>query len=413
MGAAIRSPVREILLATILVLACTESAGPPATPVELCAGLVTDTDPHPMTPLARPAVGVAVTDPEFGTNIRRITDVGAGGVLKPMYSTVPAWNADESYLILYHTGDVSGRHELYDGRTYQFIKVLNIEPADLEQVYWHTANPNTLYYVNRTQQALIRYDVVAGTKQTLHTFTCTGDVTSGGDPMFTSWDSRKIGLTCRQSASQREVFAHDIGTGAEGPRLATTLDVAPQPGPGGQLFYFMGDVLDASMSLVRSLDLGSPQEHASLGALANGHDTYNAVSFGGNHIGALVVHDLTDASARVVVGPATGYPYPPSGTHVSAVAYRQPGWVFVSSVGATPDGQAVLNNELYIADANPGGVVCRVAHHRSWAQSGPQGYWAEPHVVPSPSGTRLLFGSDWGGANTVNAYVVELPSYQP
>jgi hypothetical protein len=126
-----------------------------------------------------------------------------------------------------------------------------------------------------------------------------------------------------------------------------------------------------------------------------------------------VAHDLTDASARVVVGPATGYPYPPSGTHVSAVAYRHPGWVFVSSVGATPDGQGVLNNELYIADTNPDGEVCRVAHHRSFGGSGPLGYWAEPHVVPSPSGTRLLFGSDWGGTNTVNAYVVELPSYAP
>ena len=29
--------------------------------------------------------------------------------------------------------------------------------------------------------------------------------------------------------------------------------------------------------------------------------------------------DLTDGSSRVIVGPATGYPYPPSGTHVSAL----------------------------------------------------------------------------------------------
>jgi len=412
MNASSPSRSRTILLATILTLACagTEPSEPPP---DLCQSLVTDKDPHPMTPLARPAVGAAVTDPEFGTTIRRISDVGAGGVLKPMYSTIPAWNADESYLILYHTGDVGGRHELYDGRTYQLIRVLDIEPADLEQVYWHTSNPDILHYVNRSQRALIRYHVAAGTKDTLHTFACPGDVTSGNDPMFTSWDSRAIGLTCRQTATQREVFAYDIGTGAEGPRLTTTLDVAPQAGPGGALFYFMGDVLDASMTLLRSLDVGSPQEHASLGRLANGHDTYNAVSFGGNHIGSLVTHDLTDASARAVIGPATGYPYPPSGTHVSAVAYRRPGWVSVSSIGATPDGQAVLNNELYIADTNPGGGVCRVAHHRSWGQSGPLGYWAEPHVVPSPSGTRLLFGSDWGGSNTVNAYVIELPSYRP
>src|SRR5688572_7548126 len=47
-------------------------------PVDLCAGLVTDLDAHPMTPLAQPALGEAVTDAEFGTVIRRITAVSAG-----------------------------------------------------------------------------------------------------------------------------------------------------------------------------------------------------------------------------------------------------------------------------------------------------------------------------------------------
>jgi hypothetical protein len=33
--------------------------------------------------------------------------------------------------------------------------------------------------------------------------------------------------------------------------------------------------------------------------------------------------------------------------------------------------------------------------------------------VPSPSGTRAVFGSDWGNGDTVDAYVIELPSYEP
>ena len=33
--------------------------------------------------------------------------------------------------------------------------------------------------------------------------------------------------------------------------------------------------------------------------------------------------------------------------------------------------------------------------------------------MASPSGTRLLFASDWGNGATVDSYVVELPSYQP
>jgi hypothetical protein len=74
----------------------------------LCAGLVSDTQPHPMTPLARPARLGAVVDPEFGTTIRRISDVSASegdsAIVKPMYSTMPAWSADEAFLILWHRG---------------------------------------------------------------------------------------------------------------------------------------------------------------------------------------------------------------------------------------------------------------------------------------------------------------------
>jgi hypothetical protein len=33
--------------------------------------------------------------------------------------------------------------------------------------------------------------------------------------------------------------------------------------------------------------------------------------------------------------------------------------------------------------------------------------------VISPSGTRVLFASDWGNGKSVDAYVVELPSYRP
>ena len=37
----------------------------------------------------------------------------------------------------------------------------------------------------------------------------------------------------------------------------------------------------------------------------------------------------------------------------------------------------------------------------------------EAHTVPSPSGTRAVFGSDWGNGTSVDSYVLELPSYSP
>ncbi|HMF41913.1 MAG TPA: hypothetical protein VKQ32_14665, partial [Polyangia bacterium] len=135
--------------------------------------------------------------------------------------------------------------------------------------------------------------------------------------------------------------------------------------------------------------------------------------------GVLATWDLTDGTGGAIIGPKTGYPYPPD-AHVSAMAYRQPGWIFVSTyfVGGfngsgTPPTPGLLDLENLIADTNSG-KVCRAGRHRSWGKANAVlDYWAEAHTVPSPSGTRAVFASDWGGGPSVDTYVLELPAYKP
>jgi hypothetical protein len=386
--------------------------------VDLCNGLVQDKQAHPMTTLALPTVGSMVVDPEFHTRIRRITAVQAGSgdsAIVPLYTTISAWNADESFLILFNIG---GQHQLYDGKTYRFIRNLDITPPDLEQVYWHTSDPDLLYYVAGEQ--FIRYHVQAGTKDMLHNFSSlcgTSSVTNGADPMFTSWDSHRLGLACGN-----QMFIYDISTDSVlGPKPVTGTPPA-QVSASGTLAYLeagTGQVLDASLNLVRSLTLQAPDNHASLGRLANGHDTWNGTVYddgnddAASNVGSLVTWDLTNGTGGAVIGPKTGYPYPPDG-HVSAMAYRQPGWIFVSTYGNT-NGQGLLDLENLVANTNTG-AVCRVGRHRSWGKANTQlqdPYWAEAHTVPSPTGTRAAFASDWGNGTTVDTYILELPSYSP
>ena len=126
----------------------------------------------------------------------------------------------------------------------------------------------------------------------------------------------------------------------------------------------------------------------------------------------LVTWDLTNATSKVVIGPKTGWPYPPAG-HLSAMAFQHPGWVFVSTFGNV-SGAGLLDMEMLIADTNTG-KVCRIGRHRSWGKANTkltEPYWAEAHTIPSPSGTRAVFASDWGNGSTVDAYVVELPGYR-
>lgn len=383
-----------------------------AAPQDLCAGLVQDQDAHAMTPLAKPAVGQSAKDAEFGTTIRRITEVSAGSgndpVIKPMYSTISAWNADESRLLLFSVAD--GAHLLYDGKTYAPLGPLDINPADIEQVYWHTTDPDVLFYVDGKD--FIRYHVGAKSKEVLTTFDfCSGNASGGSDPLFMSWDSARIGLGCDD-----QVFVYDIAQN----KIIAQKTIAENPAqitPSGKLAYLSdsGRVMDASLTEVRTLDLVEPWGHASLSMVA-GHDTWNGAVYdpgpsGNDDIGSLVTWDLETGASKVVIGPKTGWPYPPT-THISGMAYKQPGWVFVSTIGDT-SGQGTLDLENLIADTNTG-KVCRIGRHRSWGKDNQklvEAYWAEPHTVPSPSGTRAVFGSDWGNGDTVDTYVVELPSY--
>src|SRR5438874_266977 len=227
-----------------------------AGPIDLCKGLVQDKAAHPMTQLAKPAVGATVTDAELGTKIRRITDVGvqssaANSAIVPMYTTIPAWNADESRLILWNVA-VSA-HQLYDGKSYQLLGTLDIHAADIEQVYWHTSDPDVLFYVDG--KSFVRYHVAAATKETLTTFSfCSSNASGGSDPMFTSFDSNRIGLKCGD-----QVFIYDIPSNMVLGRKTITENPA-QVAPSGTLAYLSdsGRVTDTTLGDLRTLDLKGP-----------------------------------------------------------------------------------------------------------------------------------------------------------
>jgi hypothetical protein len=385
-------------------------AGGGTVAIDLCQGLVADKTAHPMSAAAKPALGVPFTDPEFGTKIIRITDVPASGndpAIKPMYSPAAAWNADESKLLLYHV-DVG--HELYDGKTYAFLQALDINPADIEQVWWDGKDPDLFYYVDG--KVFTRYHVSTGAKDAMHTFSfCTGGAAADSHA-YTSWSSNAVGLACDGTS-----FVYHLDSDQVTGQTASA-KTPPHMAASGTLTYWEGDVTDLNLTTLRTLDLANPDEHSCLGLLPNGHDVYDSSIYDpgpmGSEVGALVAFDLTDGSWRTIIGPSTGFPYPPDAIHISAIATKNPGWAWVSVVGNT-SGAGVLDQELAIADVTTG-KVCRAAHHRSFGKNNTHlatPYFAEPHVTTSRTGTRAVFGSDWGDGATVDTYVVELPTYVP
>jgi hypothetical protein len=385
---------------------------------DLTYGLVVnDLENHPMQPKAKPDYLDTIIDPSFGTTIRRITDAGEGNVIKPMYSTVQAWNADESLMIVYNQS--TGNHQLLDGMTYEFIRNLDFRPSDIEDIFWDFYDSDILYYLNASTDNFIRYHVSTQSKDTivnLNTIAgCDGAIALGNDVQMMSWDSDVIGFRCGNETAYSYRISTDKMTEFD---ISNVNWVAPTSAPSGNLFYHRTNVYDSSGSLLFELNEANT-EHSCLGRLANGNDAHFAVAFEqgpqGGCMGNIVAHDLTTGECFPVISQSQGYPYPKSGTHISAVTHKNTdgGWVAASMMGFSQDGQNLLDQELVIAKADEGNIkICRIGHHRS--DEDEFDYWGEPHACISPTGTRVLFGSDWSGiedGESIDCYVVELPSF--
>ena len=418
------------------------AAGP-----DLCAGLPTHTDRVEVRPVRKPPFMKRYRDPAFGATAVRITDAREGEVFKPPYSTMQAWNADESRMILYRSGPSPG-HVLLDGRTYEPIKDLDMFPSDLEEVFWSHADPDVFYYVSKYKQDLglfQAYDVTDDSKTLVKDFSALcgeGMPVAGGDAHMQSLDDDLFGFRCRNDAGDWKAFTYRISTDE-----TSVMDIgegtdyddwrAPSVGPSGKYAILEGRSLTADLSeVVATFDMHRNHEHSNLGTTHDGEDALFQTVFDPSPdgcadgdlwqgVGHLTVHVLATGECRPVVNQEDGYPYTTSGTHVSAQAYRRPGWVVMSSIGYdqfewfTNGREApALFSEIYLVNTDPENeVVCRVAQHRSFAKHAKTGgytaYFGEPHATASPSGTRIVFGSDWYDSGSVDAYVVELPAYDP
>lgn len=430
--------VAALLLALPILWSCgrpngsgnAQAAGSATTP-DLCAGLVTDKAAHPPASSPRPAKGAAFKDPAFGARVIRITDVQAdfgAKIIKPLYPTVPAWNADESRLLLWVRGK---GHALFDGRSYQFISLLQVQPSDIEQLYWDPQDPDVLWYNyawemgGRSLRQLTRYQVSTGQRSVVYDYPDAGkprafDVDNGGDPQYPSWDMKLWGVRLEMSKASEKFSLNLDHRHDRQPRVTEGQRVindgpTPQACPSGRCMWAPDRegsrlVDPKTLQTVKRLRLQG-YEHGNLGMNAAGQDFFAAVQFDNQPNGTLVVENLQTGEVKALIGPSTGYPYPPTSTHLSAVAFKAPGWVAVSAVGKPGRGRP-LDQEVMLAHVDSG-KVCRVAHHHSYAKEGQWGYWAEPHITISPSGTRMVFASDWQNSDAVDVYVVELPAYRP
>jgi hypothetical protein len=407
---------------------------------------------YPASLVARPDPGEAINDPEFSSRIVRITDAAASPqkAIVPMYPSTHAWNADESLMILYEPGI---GHRTYEGQPpYGYLGSFNWPtgqdaPTDIENIHWDPIDPNIYRYPNLKGQ-LIEVSISPLEFRVLRDFSdlCQGQkllMEPHGRPSW-AWGDRSWGFsTAQPGTSTKLIWAYDMVEDRilwqyEIPLPGRWIESTPMPTPTGQYFVVQADdvlqVVDRQgqvVGFIGHLDGDGYMQmqepgHSSLGMIktvGEGYDMWVTVNFDPpvEYFATLIAYFtrlITPYQAYRYVGQERGYPYPPSGTHHSALTAN---WVWTSIKGNEVTGQTLLDNEVLLTNLVDGRVG-RIAHHRSAVDNNPNypnHYWQEPHITTSPSGTRAVFGSDWSVGlepaamyDTVETYVVELPAYE-
>ncbi|MBD8524838.1 hypothetical protein [Pseudomarimonas arenosa] len=392
---------------------CGDFYAPGFTPVE---GMIAAPAPGG----ARPAKGVELTDPAFGTCVVRATAHASeppSGFARNDYSRRQAFNADNSFFIV---NALNGFWHLYDAKTLAFVRTLNGPAGDAEP-QWHHSNPNWLYYVPTNGGTVLRrLDVVSNQSTQVANFA--GRLPwSGVAHIWTksegspSADSR---YWCFQAETSsfgfRGVFTYDLQTDTIlGTRSASDFgnhrpDHLSMSASGRWCVTShingLGGTKAFNVDFSQSRQLHGNSEHSDLALGLDGHDYFVFVDYQSQN-GDLVMIDLdtgvrTTLFGTYIQGTTTAY-------HVSGKSFSRPGWIVLSTY-AHDGAEKWLHERIMAVELASNPRILNIAHHHVDYN----GYFSEPHASVSRNFEYILFSSNWGNNSDedIDAFMVRLPS---
>lgn len=415
-----------------------------APPIDFCQALVTRTDLVAIKPVARPPFLKAFREPGFGTRMRRITNSAKAQVNKPAGAPAQAWNSDETLLLLHR---YTPHHQvvLLDGRDYRELGTLDLTIGAYEDIYWSRRQPDILFFVEQAGPdagTLTEYNVRTQQRNKVRDFseTCEKNGFPSGNGLLAapSDDDDLFGYRCDIRSDRSLAIAYQRSADQLSTRLTDVneksfLMSVPQASRRGELFWLDGKVLDTKLTPLKyQPDMAEKNLNASLGTNAGGQDSlYQAPEKSSPRgcdrdiwkgLGLLVEHDLNAGTCRPILNQTDGYPVLKN-PELFASAYDQPNLIAMAGNGyddfswySTRKLPPLLFSEIFIVNTAPDAEqLCRLAHHRSFGAHAERAdypaHLGEPNVTQSPSGTRVLFSTDWYDSGFVDTYVVELPSF--
>lgn len=356
--------------------------------VNHCEGLLAHTDPIAVPPISQSPHMNLYLDPAFNTRNRRITNSQAEQVHRPMGNSADAWNNDESLLILHQfdKAAASPKFVLMDGSNYQMLGQLNIPSVASNTVFWSQYNPLSVFFVDNHEKPghLNRFDIASGTLEHIADFApiCEANGFPASDGIFTkpSMNDELFAYQCGVKDDQSLVIAYEYASDSYhsvtvGEDTQWQLGQPPQAIPDGGGYWMQGEMLTNELAV-------NP----------NNLDTKPVMASNGVSISVV---DQLSSSWRALSSMGYG--------EFENFAKEQPAPAYFSEI--------ILVNTKDSKQTD----MCRIAHHRSFGRdannAGYDAMLGETVAALSPSGSRVLFNSDWYDNGSVDTYAIELPSF--
>jgi hypothetical protein len=400
--------------------------------------------------IPKPPKGASYIDPLYGTCVTRVTDhykEPPVGFARNDYSRREPFNADGSLMLIYAQ---DGYWHLYDARTYQWIRKLNLGGGSVEP-QWHPTDPDLLYVIpNHGGLTMSTVNVENGARRTVADFR---DVASiAGHPGVTDltriWPNAARVWTRSEGSPSRDarywafqvetsdfqpigMISYDLKTNAitgiydfdsDGGGIGRPDHVSISPlgdyvvaswnGPGvncssesalGSLHHPCG-LMSFSRDFSSAVGLAVRGPHSDMALTADGHEVIVISDYDRGSVVMLRLDTgaLTTLWNIYINGAATAM-------HFSGKNYAVPGWILISTYGLK-DPQGALpwySNKIMAVELKANPRILNIANIVNSADH----YFSEPQAAVNGSFTRILFNSNWGtGKDTdVDAYMITLP----
>jgi hypothetical protein len=362
--------------------------------------------------LALPAYLVPSTDANHGTEVVRVSE---GDRDRNTYSSVAAWNCDETLLLVNYG---AGHEEVLNGQT---LARLATDVTILAAAFsWSDTDPLTAWRTSSNQIYRLSF-TLAGAVVLAQSWTLSDyeSVVLGGYqgqqagdyiPLCYRKSSGQTGFAVWRISTASVMSEVDVGVAASPTVIVNNVGITQ----GGRVhiqFSATGSgttqgawVANDPTDLASRYLLTTASYHWDAGMTVGGHDVivYVAQSAAGGGAGDCVgYYDLDDSGAWTKL-----IDYYPGG-HVSCRNLSRPGYAYLSNNLAYGTSNYAGRQDIFAIElADPPTLGGSVEYFAKQHTPDPRAsYDYDPMAVASPSGGRVFWGTGWDGSSTVHGFV--------